>query len=388
MSTVLASYASDPRFSRGRLYKELPTSYRNEFERDRDRVIRSNAFRRAQYKTQIFINHEGDHYRNRLTHSVEVSTVARSIAKELNLAEALAETVALAHDIGHTPFGHAGEEVLNICMKDYGGFSHNTHALKLITILEERYAAYSGLNLTWETLEGVVKHNGPLTDGKIDEYIMQYNDTNNLELNLYPSSEAQIASLADDITYICHDLEDAIRANIINFKDLSDIDLVNNILNDMRAKFIQDISNSRLIYEVTRKLMHILITDLLQTSKDNFIKYNIETLEDIRLLDRPVIDFSKEIMSAITNIKQFLLANVYRHRYVASINIKCKKVVQSLFTLYMNNANLLPQYDAKKLQFSNDKSKALLVSDYIAGMTDRFAISEYQLYHDLTFNNI
>ena len=225
---MLAPFACNPQNSQGRLYPEKTTPYRNEFERDRDRIIHSNAFRRLQYKTQVFVNHEGDHYRNRLTHSIEVSAVARSIAKTLMLQDDLAEAVALGHDLGHTPFGHAGEAALSECMIDYSGFSHNAHSLKILTLLEHRYASYHGLNLTWEILEGTVKHNGPLkvsdqTDNDIPEYVIHYNNKHDLDISRYSSAEAQVASLSDDISYLCHDLEDSIRANIIDFNSIAEI---------------------------------------------------------------------------------------------------------------------------------------------------------------------
>ncbi|KAJ6644858.1 Arginine--tRNA ligase [Pseudolycoriella hygida] len=252
---MLAAYACDPSNTRGRLYKEQPTSYRNEFERDRDRIIHSKSFRRLQYKTQVFINHEGDHYRNRLTHSIEVATVARSISNTLNLSSDLAEVVALAHDLGHTPFGHAGEVALNECMKNFGGFSHNAHSLKILTKLEKRYAAYDGLNLTWEVLEGIVKHNGPVRTN-IPDYVLEYNRQNDLDLSNYSSAEAQIASLADDISYISHDLEDSIGAKIIDFNHLSEIKFIDQYISTIKSQF-REITSSRLIYEVVRTAIEI-----------------------------------------------------------------------------------------------------------------------------------
>lgn len=373
---MLANYACDPAVTKGRLYAEEATSYRDEFERDRDRIIHSNAFRRMQHKTQVFINHEGDHFRNRLTHSIEVSTVARSIAKTLKLSTDLAESVALAHDLGHTPFGHAGEIALNQCMNNYGGFSHNAHSLKLLTKVEKRYAAYNGLNLTWEVLEGIVKHNGPLNK-EIPEYILEYNAKNDLDLGNYSSAEAQAASLADDISYISHDLEDSIRANIIDFNHLVEIEYIDKYVFEVKSKF-KDISSSCLIYEVVRRLMSDLIADLLVQTNNNLHKQKIKTVNDIRNLDYQLVDFTEATKQRIKETKQFLFQKVYRHNKITAKTIKCQKIIQELFKLYMNNTDLLP-FSWKELIIAGDvKSRAGVVADYIAGMTDRFAIQEYQ----------
>ncbi|MCC8417494.1 MAG: deoxyguanosinetriphosphate triphosphohydrolase [Rickettsia endosymbiont of Bryobia graminum] len=383
---MLAPYACDPSKTKGRLYKELPTNYRNEFERDRDRIIHSKAFRRLQYKTQVFINHEGDHYRNRLTHSIEVATVARSVANTLNLSSDLAETVALAHDLGHTPFGHAGEVALDECMKNYGGFSHNAHTLKILTKVEKRYAAYDGLNLTWEVLEGIVKHNGPMMNN-IPTYIKEYNLENDLDLGHYSSAEAQVASLADDISYISHDLEDSLGAKIIDFNHLSEVKFINKYINDIRSQY-KEISSSRLSYEVVRKLTSDLVTDLLKQTNDNLKKQKIITIEDIRNLDYQIVDFTDQTKEQINEIRQFLFNKVYKHNKLTSMTLKCQKIIQELFKLYMNNIDLLP-FNWKALITQKDESfRAGIVADYIAGMTDRFAIQEYQNLYSCNFNNI
>ncbi|WP_375332728.1 MULTISPECIES: deoxyguanosinetriphosphate triphosphohydrolase [unclassified Candidatus Tisiphia] len=383
---MLASYAVDPAKTRGRLFNEYPTSYRNEFERDRDRIIHSKAFRRLQYKTQVFINHEGDHYRNRLTHSIEVSTVARSIARTLNLSSDLAETIGLAHDLGHTPFGHAGEIALNKCMEDYGGFSHNAHSLKILTKVEKRYAAYDGLNLTWEVLEGIVKHNGPLINN-IPKYIVEYDLQHNLDLTHYSSAEAQIASLADDISYISHDLEDSIGAKIIDFNHLTEIKFIDQYACEIKSQF-ENITTSRLIYEVVRKLISDLIADLLLQTNNNLQKQKIITTDDIRHLDYQLVNFTDKAKERIMEIKQFLYDKVYRYNKLTSITLKCQKIVQELFRVYMDNVDLLP-FSWKELIIPGDiKSKADIVADYIAGMTDRFAIQEYQALYSFNSNNI
>lgn len=383
---MLASYAVDPAKTRGRLFNEYPTSYRNEFERDRDRIIHSKAFRRLQYKTQVFINHEGDHYRNRLTHSIEVSTVARSIARTLNLSSDLAETIGLAHDLGHTPFGHAGEIALNKCMEDYGGFSHNAHSLKILTKVEKRYAAYDGLNLTWEVLEGIVKHNGPLINN-IPKYIVEYDLQHNLDLTHYSSAEDQIASLADDISYISHDLEDSIGAKIIDFNHLTEIKFIDQYAFEIKSQF-ENITTSRLIYEVVRKLISDLIADLLLQTNNNLQKQKIITTDDIRHLDYQLVNFTDKAKERIMEIKQFLYDKVYRYNKLTSITLKCQKIVQELFRVYMDNVDLLP-FSWKELIIPRDiKSKADIVADYIAGMTDRFAIQEYQALYSFNSNNI
>lgn len=383
---MLAPYAKDPNKSRGRLYPEKSTPYRNEFERDRDRIIHSNAFKRLQYKTQVFVNHEGDHYRNRLTHSVEVSSVARSVAKALYLSVDLAESVALAHDLGHTPFGHAGEETLNFCMQNYGGFSHNAHSLKILTLLEHKYAAYDGLNLSWEVLEGIVKHNGPLIKD-LPEYILQYNQIYNLELNTYSSAEAQLASLSDDIAYICHDLEDSIRAQIISFEDLAEIKFIAEYVFEVKSKY-SNISTSRLIYEVVRKLTHHLIENLLIQTKDNLKKQKIETDMDICNLNYQLVDFTETTKNEIINIKKFLLEKVYKHHHITSVTIRCQKIITDLFKSYMDNTELLPFSWRELIKGSDKNGKASTVADYIAGMTDRFAIKEYQTLFNLNFSKI
>ncbi len=382
---MLAPYATVPEDTKGRLYSENPTPYRSEFERDRDRIIHSNAFKRLQYKTQVFVNHEGDHYRNRLTHSIEVSCVARSVAKALSLSDDLAEAVALAHDLGHTPFGHAGEDALNKCMQNYDGFSHNAHSLKILTKLEHKYAAYDGLNLTWEVLDGIVKHNGPLSD--VPKYVAEYNLVNDLDLKSYSSAEAQVASLSDDIAYICHDLEDSVRAEIINFSDLKQIEFIDRYVNEIKTKF-SDLDSSHLIYETVRKLTHHLIDSLLRQTKINIQQQPLNNPQDVRNLSYQLVDFEDAIKKEITQIKQFLFHNVYKHHRVTSVTLRCQKIVTELFNLYINNTELLPMDWRKLIDNQDSDSCALVIADYIAGMTDRFAIKEHHAYYNLSFNNI
>lgn len=381
---MLASFASNPLNTKGRLYPEVSTPYRNEFQRDKDRIIHSNAFRRLEYKTQVFINHEGDHYRNRLTHSVEVASVARSLAGALGLFEDLAECIALAHDLGHTPFGHAGEDALNESMKTYGGFSHNAHTIKILTSLEQRYAAYDGLNLTWEVLDGIAKHNGPLT-GKLDEAISEYNQIQDLYLDQYSSAEAQVAALSDDIAYNGHDLEDGIRSGLISIDSLEEIKFLHEYIVNIKKKY-PDLSPKRMIYETIRHLNHYLINDLLTASRANILKYKVQTPEDVRLLGRPLIEFSEEGLAQMNLIRKFLTTNIYRTQYISIITLKCKRVVAGLFELYMASPECLPMEWQNRIALAKD-TKPRIISDYIAGMTDRFAIKEFESFNNLTFNN-
>jgi len=383
---MLEKYACLPENTKGRVHPEKSTPYRNEFERDRDRIIHSNSFKRLQYKTQVFVNHEGDHYRNRLTHSVEVSSIARSLCKKLKLSDDLGEAVALAHDLGHSPFGHAGEEALNECMQKYGGFSHNAHSFKILTYLEQKYAAYNGLNLTWEVLEGIVKHNGPLPEKDKSQYIIDYNSKHNLELEKYSSAEAQIASLSDDIAYITHDLEDSIGAGIITYRDLEQVPFIHNYVIAVRNAH-KDIDDSRLIYEVARKLTHHLIESLLLQTIANAKNHKIETESDIRNLGKPLVEFTPETFDKIKEIKRFLFNHVYKHHRVVAVTLQSQKVVKSLFKLYSENINLLPFSWRNMIKDDVNNSKMSIIADYIAGMTDRYAIKQYQLFYNLKFAN-
>lgn len=382
---MLAPFACAPHNSRGRLYEESTTPYRNEFQRDKDRIIHSNAFRRLEYKTQVYVNHEGDHYRNRLTHSIEVASIARSIATELNVSADLAEAIALAHDMGHTPFGHAGEDALDACMKDYGGFDHNAQSIKLLTKLEKRYAAYDGLNLTWEVLEGIAKHNGPLT-GSIPETITQYNTIHDLDLLHYSSVEAQISSLSDDIAYHGHDLEDAIRAELIAIKDLEEIEFLGDYIHAVQAKY-PDLHPNRLIYETIRFLNHYFVDDLLAMTRQNIAYENIITEENVRHMNKPIVEFSHEALERLILIKSFLFDKVYTHEKVTRMTTQSKEVVRKLFCIYMNSIKLLPDEWFTLAQNADQKQCAIIVADYIAGMTDRYAIRECELLCGLTFSN-
>lgn len=383
---MLASYACDPEKTLGRLYPEKPTSYRNAFQRDKDRIIHSNAFRRLEYKTQVFVNHEGDHYRNRLTHSIEVASIARSISDALSLSADLAETISLAHDIGHTPFGHAGEDALDECMKDFGGFCHNAHSIKLLTSLEQRYGAYSGLNLTWEVLEGMTKHNGPVT-GDIAEVIVSYDKLHKLDLGNYSSGEAQVSALSDDIAYNGHDIEDSVRAGLISFDDLSEVKILAKYIEEVRSDF-PNLHIHRQVYELIRHLNHHFVDDLLANTFKNLSKHNIKTIQDIRNLGMPIVSFSEDAYKDFGEIKKFLFSKVYRHEKVVMMTFKARRVVAKLFDLYMNFPEAM-RGDWRNLVEgeTKDAKRARVVADYIAGMTDRYAIREYQALCNLQFEN-
>ena len=383
---MLANYACDPEKTRGRLYKESPTPYRNEFQRDKDRIIHSNGFRRLEYKTQVFVNHQGDHYRNRLTHSLEVSIIARSLARALNLSEDLAEGISLSHDLGHTPFGHSGEDALKECMKNYGGFSHNAQVIKLLTHLENRYADFNGLNLTWEILEGIAKHNGPLL-GDIPKAIEIYNNINDLDLKNYSSAESQLASLSDDIAYVVHDLEDGVRSRLLSIEDLRSIDVINNSINLINSKH-SNLSAPIMIYEIGRHLTHILIEDLLTRTRLNIKKFNINTIDDVRKLGKPLIDFSDEIKSLITQLKQLLFKKVYKHHKIVALTLKCQRIVKELFHMYFESPLLLPEKWSQNICKNDDINKAVIIADYISGMTDRYAIKEYQSFFNINFKTM
>lgn len=383
-NNMLKTYACLPENSRGRVHAEKSTPYRNEFERDRDRIIHANAFKRLQYKTQVFVNHEGDHYRNRMTHSVEVSTIARSLSKALGLSEDLAEGVALAHDLGHAPFGHAGEDALNACMKDYGGFSHNAHSFKLLTYLEQKYAAYNGLNLTWEVLEGIVKHNGPVEWSESYAYIYEYDKKMSLDLTKHSSAESQVAALSDDIAYICHDLEDSINAKIFSYNDLKEIEFIDRYIHEVKNIY-PNIDDSRLIYEVRRKLTHHLIESMLYQTRVNIENYQIKTEEDIRNLGKQIVDFTEDTINEVKLIKDFLMKRVYKHHRVTAVTLQCQNVIRDLFKLYAENIELLPFEWRSLIDGNNKHSKMGIIADYIAGMTDRFAIKQYQAFYNLNF---
>jgi dGTPase len=386
-----ASYASDPATSRGRLNKEDASNTRSEFRRDCDRIIHSAAFRRLEYKTQVFVNHEGDHYRTRLTHSLEVAQIARSISRNLCLNEDLAEAMALAHDLGHTPFGHAGEDALNEAARSLCGFDHNAQAIKIVTKLEQKYAAFDGLNLSWELLEGLAKHNGPLT-GKhtnssagnvIPETILQYNKIHNLELDKFPSAEAQIAANADDIAYNNHDIDDGLRANLFSLEDVKKLPMVGNIFRELENEFPK-LDRARLVHEANRRMINRMIVDITRQTYKNIREFNIVEADDVRNLNEPLVTFSPGMSENIKTVKQFLGENMYAHYKVCRMTSKAKRVISDLFNMLYNEPECLPtQWRAKAKQATTDKARAEVVVDFIAGMTDRFAMDEHKKLFDL-----
>ncbi|MFT6077357.1 MAG: dGTPase [Myxococcota bacterium] len=373
---MLYKFASFSQNSQGRLYEENDCQFRSIYGRDRDRIINSNSFRRLQYKTQVFVNHEGDHYRTRLTHSLEVAQIARWIASGLGCNKDLAEVVSLAHDLGHTPFGHAGEDALAAKMQDFGGFSHNSHTLKLITELEQSYLDFDGLNLSWEMLEGVVKHNGAIKDvSKVHSYIGHYNQKHDLDLKRSPSIEAQISAISDDIAYNNHDIEDGIRAELFRIEDLFDLPFIGDKFREI-LKQKPEARPELLVSEAKKRIVNDMVLDVIANTQNNIKELNINSIDDVRDCDFFLVQFSPEIEIAHQEIKKFLHKNMYRHYKVNRMTASAHKIVGGLFDFFIQNHNCLPAHHQIS---SNDKKElAINVSDYIAGMTDRFAISEYQ----------
>lgn len=374
----LAPYATIEENSRGRLYQEKDCEYRSTFGRDRDRMINSRAFRRLQYKTQVFVNHTGDHYRTRLTHSLEVAQIARWIATGLKVSKALAEIVSLAHDLGHTPFGHAGEDALNAKMADFGGFSHNAHNLKIVTKLEKRYIDFDGLNLSWEMLEGVVKHNGPILEIKQGEnYIKEYNQIHDLELHTYPSIEAQIASISDDIAYNNHDIEDGIRADLFKIESLFELPIIGAKFKNIYDKN-KNLEKFLIVSEAKREIINEMVVDVVNTTLKNIKENNIKNDQDVRNANKSLVHFSEEFEVAHKAVKQFLHKNMYRHYKVNRMSANAKKIVSGLFDFFMENPNCLPDnWQIKCEKISNKNELAMIICEYVAGMTDRFAMQEY-----------
>jgi len=377
---MFANFASNPENSKGRFHSEEDCQFRSIYGRDRDRIINSTAFRRLQYKTQVFVNHEGDHYRTRLTHSLEVAQIARWIASGLGCNKDLAEVVSLAHDLGHTPFGHAGEDALNKKMQNFGGFSHNAHALKLITQLEHSYLDFDGLNLSWEMLEGVVKHNGPIKDtSKTHHYIKECNQKlsswHDLDLSRQPSIEAQISAISDDIAYNNHDIEDGLRAELFNIEELFNLPFVGEKFREVLAKK-PDSRRELLVSEAKRRMVNDMVLDVISTTKSNIKKYQISNNEDVRNCNQFVVQFSAPMEIAHQELKKFLKENMYRHYKINRMTASAHKIVGGLFDFFIQNPNCLPEHH--QIASIDKQELAINVSDYIAGMTDRFAIKEYQ----------
>ena len=360
--------------SKGRLHNENESKNRNPFQRDRDRVIHSDSFRLLKHKTQVFLAHTGDYYRTRLTHSLEVSQISRSISRRLGLDEDLAEVLALSHDLGHPPFAHSGEEILNKCMNDYDGFDHNAQTLRILTSLEERYPSFNGLNLTWETLEGVVKHNGPLLDPHI--VIKEYNKRHDLELNSYPGLEAQIASLSDDIAYNNHDIDDGFRAGFISLDDLKNIELFSEIIKEINSEF-KSIDNYMIVKELIRRLIGLMVNDLIKNTKKNIRKVSPKNAEEIRSHNGLIASFSDFFISQDTQIRNFLRSRVYEHNSIEKERVKSMRIIEEIFSKLIKNIDLLPIKLKEKCDSPYSKITARVICDYIASMTDRSVVENH-----------
>lgn len=368
----LAIYACHPEKSRSRLHSEPDSPGRSCFQRDRDRILHSAAFRRLEYKTQVFVNHEGDHYRTRLTHSLEVSQISRSLARSLRLNEDLAEALALAHDLGHPPFGHAGEDALKSAMAGFGGFDHNAQTIRILTRLEQRYAGFDGLNLTWEALEGVAKHNGPVE--RPPRALEEYNAGHNLELHSWPSLEAQAASLADDIAYHNHDIDDGLRAGLFALEDLAEVPEVYAVFQEVRALY-PGISRQRLIHESLRRLIHRMCMDVLAASEAAISGAGVKTVADVRAQGAALVKFSDEMQDVNRRLKAFLMRRMYKHYRVNRMSSKARRVVEALFSFFLAEPDCLPT-EWRELAEAGGSGQAMaeVVCDYIAGMTDRYAL--------------
>ena len=377
-----SAWAVRPDRTRARLHPEAESATRSPWQRDRDRIVHSAAFRKLQYKTQVFVNHEGDFYRTRLTHSLEVAQIARSVARELRLDEDLTEALALAHDLGHPPFGHAGEDALAAGLKPYGGFDHNAQSLRTVTLLESRYAAFDGLNLTWETLEGLAKHNGPLQNPP--PYVAEYDRLHRLDLHSYASAEAQVAALSDDVAYHSHDLDDGWRAGLLDAGDLAHLPVVGAALAEARRASL-DVPPARLRHETIRRVINAFVNDLVGESGSRIAALDPDGPDAIRRAARATVAFSPPMAEANAAIKEFLFARVYRHWQVNRMTSKARRLTAALFSLLHADAGLLPDdWRARAGEPAGTARAAQAVGDYVAGMTDRFAQQEYARLTDLS----
>ena len=371
-----AIFASRPGASRGRLFEESVSTFRSCFQRDRDRIIHCSAFRRLKHKTQVFVEHEGDYFRTRLTHSIEVAQVARTIAGVLGLNQELTEAVALAHDLGHTPFGHTGEDALDELMAPYGGFDHNAQAVKIVTDLERHYADFDGLNLTWETLEGIAKHNGPVT-GELPYALAHYNARHDLELHTYASAEAQVAALADDIAYNNHDLHDGLRAELFSTDEIAELPILRDCFAAVDQKY-PGLNYYRRRHEALRRFFGILVDDVMAVARHNLADLDPHTAQDIRDAGRPMVRFSDGLWQDLKVIRKFLFTRMYRAPSVVVVRKDVTMKIKALFPLFMERPDLLPKQWRKDVAEVRDETAlARIVCDYIAGMTDRFALQQY-----------
>ncbi|WP_417261495.1 deoxyguanosinetriphosphate triphosphohydrolase [Celeribacter sp.] len=386
---MLKPYASQPNETRGRLYPEELSTFRSPFQRDRDRIIHSSAFRRLKHKTQVFVEHEGDYYRTRLTHSIEVAQVARTMAGALGLNEGLAEAIALAHDLGHSPFGHTGEDALELLMEPYGGFDHNAQALRIVTKLEKHYATFDGLNLTWESLEGIAKHNGPIVgpnadkkkhpdDAPLPYALKEVNDLFDLELHTFASAEAQVAAIADDVAYNHHDLHDGLRAGLFTAEDLMELPLTGPAYEEV-DRLYPGLERNRRDHEALRRIFGYMVEDVLTIATNRLEAAKPETAQDIRDMDRTIIRFSKPFFQNLKAIKSFLFKRMYRAPSVVKERQRVTHMVNTLFPLFMQKPDLLPAEWRHEVEAAQTETElARIVLDYVAGMTDRFAIQEFE----------
>ena len=371
-----AGIASDPSRARGRQVPEEESNFRSCFQRDRDRIIHASAFRRLKHKTQVFVEHEGDSYRTRLTHSIEVAQVARTISDALGLNPELTEAVALAHDLGHTPFGHTGEDALHALMAPYGGFDHNAQAIRIVTKLERHYAEFDGCNLTWECLEGIAKHNGSVV-GELPWALAECNQGFDLELHTHASAEAQVAALSDDIAYNNHDLFDGLRARLFSDADIQQLPIVDACFAEVDARY-PGLDSNRRRHEALRRVFGVMVLDVIDTSRELIAVSGAQSVEEIRHLGYPVIQFSDELWSRLKQIRAFLFTRMYRAPSVMQVRARVSKVVEELFPIYLSDPKQMPRHWHRDIGDAiNEMALARMVSDYIAGMTDRFALQDH-----------
>lgn len=378
--TTLAAYAATSAASKGRRIPEAAPPYRGEFQRDRDRIIHAKAFRRLEYKTQVFINHEGDLFRTRLTHTLEVAQVARTMARVLGLNEDLTEAIALAHDLGHTPFGHAGQDALNECMRDFGGFEHNLQSLRVVDELEDRYVEFPGLNLTFETREGILKHCARKNARELGELGQRFLD------RTQPTLEAQLTNLADEIAYNSHDVDDGLRAGLLSMEDLAQTRFIADLLDQIEQRYGAGLSQKKLTYQLVRFMIDSQVRDLVETSRRRLADSGVDSVDAVRARTDTLISFSDDMLATHRELKQFLFQKLYRHHRVYRLLVKMKGVISDLFRALMDDPRLLPPAHFERAsqleQAAGDHGRARAVADYVAGMTDRFAIAEHERLFD------
>ncbi|MDA4846674.1 deoxyguanosinetriphosphate triphosphohydrolase [Hoeflea poritis] len=389
-SGARAVWASDPNNSRGRLYPEERSRTRSEFQRDRDRIVHSTAFRRLKHKTQVFVAHEGDHFRTRLTHTIEVAQIARALARALRIDEDLAEGIALVHDFGHTPFGHTGEDALDELLEDHGGFDHNAQSLRIVTQLERRYARFDGLNLTWESLEGLVKHNGPLVDksgagtnGPVPQPILDYCALQDLQISTFASLEAQAAAIADDIAYNTHDIDDGLRSGLLRLEMLDDVPFLRELVRDVSERY-PGLEETRMIHEIMRRQITLMVEDVIAVAQANLARMKPQSADDIRSADLAFIQFSPEFKAIDRSIKSFLYANLYRHSDVMRVRQQAATIVRDLFQAYVDQPALMGGHWTEGMRAFSQGQICRRVADYLSGMTDNYAVKQHRALFDHT----